>query len=137
MLFTWLQDKWRNLSVSTSSHGSKEKSRAPKIKAVAAAQHGNIQNSAPVALLHYKASSDAVMDDPPNSLQDGKNAPRYVFSYVACHFFLINEIVLQLYMLASQFLPRYQEGGKRIIPRVLCWKKKIFIFKMLLSQSGI
>ncbi|KAH7547140.1 hypothetical protein FEM48_Zijuj01G0277800 [Ziziphus jujuba var. spinosa] len=72
-----LKDKWRNLSVSTSSHGSKEKSRAPKIKAIAAAQHVNIQNSASAASLHRNASSDAVMDDPPNGLQDGKNAPRY------------------------------------------------------------
>ncbi|KAH7529011.1 hypothetical protein FEM48_Zijuj05G0138400 [Ziziphus jujuba var. spinosa] len=42
-----------------------------------AAQHVNIQNSAPAASLHRNASSNAVMDDPPNSLQDGKNASRH------------------------------------------------------------
>ena len=70
------QDKWRNLSVSTTGQGSKEKSRAPKIKAITAAPIPNVQNSAPAAPLRRNASPDTVMDDAPNSTQEGKNAPR-------------------------------------------------------------
>uniref|UniRef100_A0A2N9H5U0 MYB transcription factor n=1 Tax=Fagus sylvatica TaxID=28930 RepID=A0A2N9H5U0_FAGSY len=72
-----LKDKWRNLSVSTTGQGSKEKSRAPKIKAITAAPIPNVQNSAPAAPLRRNASPDTVMDDAPNSTQEGKNAPRY------------------------------------------------------------
>ncbi|GMY34631.1 telomere repeat-binding factor 4 isoform X1 [Fagus crenata] len=72
-----LKDKWRNLSVSTTGQGSKEKSRAPKIKAITAAPIPNVQNSAPAAPLRRNASPDTFMDDAPNSTQEGKNAPRY------------------------------------------------------------
>ncbi|KAF3450575.1 hypothetical protein FNV43_RR06664 [Rhamnella rubrinervis] len=72
-----LKDKWRNLSVNHASQGSKEKSRTSKSKAIAVAQRLNIQNSAPATSLRYNASPVAVMDDPSNSLQDGKNVPRY------------------------------------------------------------
>ncbi|XP_004146812.1 telomere repeat-binding factor 4 [Cucumis sativus] len=70
-----LKDKWRNLSVSTASQGSKEKSRAaPKAKAIVAAISNN-QTSAPAK---PNASADAAGDDTPNnSTQDGKNVPRY------------------------------------------------------------
>ncbi|KAG7018274.1 Telomere repeat-binding factor 4 [Cucurbita argyrosperma subsp. argyrosperma] len=69
-----LKDKWRNLSVSTASQGSKEKSRAPKAKAIVAAI-SNHQNSAPAK---FNASADTAGDDTPNnSTQDGKNVPRY------------------------------------------------------------
>lgn len=86
MPFTWLmlhmhQDKWRNLSVNHASQGSKEKSRTSKSKAFAVAQRLNIQNSAPATSLRYNASPVAVMDDPSNSLQDGKNVPRCVFIF--------------------------------------------------------
>uniref|UniRef100_A0A9I9D5F1 H15 domain-containing protein n=1 Tax=Cucumis melo TaxID=3656 RepID=A0A9I9D5F1_CUCME len=69
------QDKWRNLSVSTASQGSKEKSRAaPKAKAIVAAISNN-QTSAPAK---PNASAEAAGDDTPNnSTQDGKNVPRY------------------------------------------------------------
>ncbi|XP_022998553.1 telomere repeat-binding factor 4-like [Cucurbita maxima] len=70
-----LKDKWRNLSVSTASQGSKEKSRTPKAKAIVAASISNNQNS---ALTKFNASADAAGEDPPNSApQDGKNVPRY------------------------------------------------------------
>lgn len=69
-----LKDKWRNLSVSTASQGSKEKSRIPKAKAIVAAISNN-QSSAPAKLI---AAADTAGDDTPNnSTQDGKNVPRY------------------------------------------------------------
>lgn len=71
-----LKDKWRNLSVSTSGQGSKDKLRTQKVKTIAAAPVTYVQNSSPAPLRH-SASSDTVMDDPSNSTQDGKNPPRY------------------------------------------------------------
>lgn len=70
------QDKWRNLSVSTSGQGSKDKLRTPKVKTVAAALVPNLQNSSPAPPLRHNVSADFVMVDPSNSTQDGKNAPR-------------------------------------------------------------
>ncbi|KAJ7946590.1 Telomere repeat-binding factor like [Quillaja saponaria] len=74
-----LKDKWRNLSVSTSALGSKEKIRAPKVKLLAAPPVVGTQNSTPAAPLQHNASSDDVVDDTPQSGQDVKkeNAPRY------------------------------------------------------------
>lgn len=70
-----LKDKWRNLSVSTATQGTKEKSRAPKAKAIVAASVSNNQNSAPTKL---NVSADTEVDVPPtNSTQDAKNVPRY------------------------------------------------------------
>ncbi|KAF5466419.1 hypothetical protein F2P56_016345 [Juglans regia] len=70
-----LKDKWRNLSVSTSGQGSKDKSRAAKVKTTIAAPLPNVQNSSPAAPLRH--NTDTVMDDPSNGTQEGKNAPRY------------------------------------------------------------
>ncbi|KAG2728763.1 hypothetical protein I3843_01G214200 [Carya illinoinensis] len=72
-----LKDKWRNLSVSTSGQGSKEKSRGAKVKTTIAAPLPNVQNSSPAAPLRHNLSTDTVMDDPSNGTQEGKNAPRY------------------------------------------------------------
>ncbi|XP_041018546.1 telomere repeat-binding factor 4-like [Juglans microcarpa x Juglans regia] len=72
-----LKDKWRNLSVSTSGQGSKEKSRAAKVKTTIAAPLPNVHNSSPAAPLRHNLSTDTVMDDPSNGTQEGKNAPRY------------------------------------------------------------
>ncbi|GLT55981.1 hypothetical protein SLA2020_290580 [Shorea laevis] len=70
-----LKDKWRNLSVSTASQGSREKSRQLKVKLLPAASITNTPNSAPARA--HNVSSDITMEDPSNSALDGKNAPRY------------------------------------------------------------
>ncbi|KAH0982390.1 hypothetical protein GBA52_009567 [Prunus armeniaca] len=58
-----LKDKWRNLSVSTSGHGSKDRQRGTKVKNSVAAQH-LVQNSAPIASVRPNASPASA---PPNS----------------------------------------------------------------------
>lgn len=71
-----LKDKWRNLSPSYSGQSSKE-NPSPKIKSIVPASPVNIQSSAPAASIRGNAASDADMDDPSNSILDGKNASRY------------------------------------------------------------
>ncbi|XVF86837.1 hypothetical protein PTKIN_Ptkin18bG0074500 [Pterospermum kingtungense] len=71
-----LKDKWRNLSVSTSSQGSRDRSRPPKVKAFVASLPST-PNSAPAASRAPNVTTDAVAGDPSNSTLDGKNAPRY------------------------------------------------------------
>ncbi|GAV84928.1 Myb_DNA-binding domain-containing protein/Linker_histone domain-containing protein [Cephalotus follicularis] len=81
-----LKDKWRNLSVSTSGQGSREKSRTFQLKTVANSSPPTTPISAPATSLTHNASSDTVMDDPANSAMEGKNAPRYnamVFEAIA------------------------------------------------------
>ncbi|BBG98830.1 Homeodomain-like/winged-helix DNA-binding family protein [Prunus dulcis] len=58
-----LKDKWRNLSVSTSGHGSKDRPRGTKVKNSVAAQH-LVRNSAPTASVRPNASPASA---PPNS----------------------------------------------------------------------
>lgn len=70
------QDKWRNLSVSTASHGSREKSRQLKVKLLPAPSITNTPNSAPARA--HNVLSDTTMEDPSTSALDGKNAPRFV-----------------------------------------------------------
>ncbi|XVF25169.1 hypothetical protein REPUB_Repub13aG0190100 [Reevesia pubescens] len=71
------KDKWRNLSVSTSTQGSRDKSRAaPKVKAIVASLP-NTPNSAPAASRAHNVSTDTAVGDPSNSALDGKNAPRH------------------------------------------------------------
>ncbi|XP_031399941.1 telomere repeat-binding factor 4-like isoform X1 [Punica granatum] len=70
-----LKDKWRNLSVS--GPGSKEKLRLPKGKALPALQNSVAPASAAPAVLADNTTTDAVIDDPSNSLHDSKNACRY------------------------------------------------------------
>ncbi|GMN36933.1 hypothetical protein TIFTF001_006411 [Ficus carica] len=70
------QDKWRNLSPSYSGQSSKE-NPSPKIKSIVPASPVNIQSSAPAASIRRNAASDADMDDPSNSILDGKSASRY------------------------------------------------------------
>ncbi|XP_021902869.1 telomere repeat-binding factor 4-like [Carica papaya] len=78
-----LKDKWRNLSVNPGGSGAKDKSRTPKLKAVAAAAAAaaastpNAPNSTPSGLVNHNASADIALDDPSNSPADGNNAPRY------------------------------------------------------------
>ncbi|KDP40741.1 hypothetical protein JCGZ_24740 [Jatropha curcas] len=68
-----LKDKWRNLSVSNATQGSKDKSRLPKVKTLALTlPSSNAQNFA-----HADTSADVLMDDPSSNAVDGKNAPRY------------------------------------------------------------
>ncbi|XWS18846.1 hypothetical protein CRYUN_Cryun32bG0080000 [Craigia yunnanensis] len=71
-----LKDKWRNLTVSTSVQGSRDKSRAPKIKAIVASLP-NTLNSAPAASRAHNVTNDTVVGDQTNTILDGKNAPRY------------------------------------------------------------
>lgn len=76
-----LQDKWRNLSVSSSTQGFRDKSRAtPKIKAIVASL-ADAPNSAPAASRAQSVSTDTVVGDPSNSILDGKNAPRFVYLF--------------------------------------------------------
>lgn len=74
------QDKWRNVSVSTSSQGSKEKAKSPKVKAVV------VPSPTPVVQIAsadppggQSAASDAVTGDASQNAQDVNHAPRYVF----------------------------------------------------------
>lgn len=77
-----LKDKWRNLSVSNGSQGSKDKPRIPKLKALPAPPSATTsstttatsQNAAPAT--QNRPSDVAVPDSSPND-QDVKNPPRY------------------------------------------------------------
>lgn len=71
-----LKDKWRNLSVSTASQGSRTK--LPKLKALPAPVLTSTPNSAPAALHSQIVPSDTTMEDPSNNTTlDGKCAPRF------------------------------------------------------------
>ncbi|KAK7294388.1 hypothetical protein RJT34_17277 [Clitoria ternatea] len=74
-----LKDKWRNLSVSNGSQGSKDKSRVPKLKPSPATTTTTttVQNAAPSPLFLQNASSDVAVSDPSQNDQDVKNPPRY------------------------------------------------------------
>ncbi|KAJ4958316.1 hypothetical protein NE237_025427 [Protea cynaroides] len=73
-----LKDKWRNMSVSASGQGSREKLRTPKVKANldATAPASTVQSSASSVPLSQDAPADNVIDSGRGS-QDGKAAPRY------------------------------------------------------------
>ncbi|XP_042480129.1 telomere repeat-binding factor 4-like [Macadamia integrifolia] len=73
-----LKDKWRNMSVSASGQGSREKLRTPKLKAITASATSApiVQSSATTAPVAQDARADTVNDSGPG-LQDGKAAPRY------------------------------------------------------------
>lgn len=86
------QDKWRNLSPSYSGQSSKE-NPSPKIKSIVPASPVNIQSSAPAASIRRNAASDSDMDDPSNSILDGKNASRCEIAYD-----LVGFIVVCLFM---------------------------------------
>ncbi|XWS12098.1 hypothetical protein CRYUN_Cryun37aG0061200 [Craigia yunnanensis] len=62
-----LKDKWQNLSVSTSAQGSRDKSRAPKVKAIVDSLP-NTPNSAPAASRAHNVTTDTVEGDPSNSI---------------------------------------------------------------------
>ncbi|XP_057967728.1 telomere repeat-binding factor 4-like isoform X2 [Malania oleifera] len=73
-----LKDKWRNMSVSASSQGPRDKSRTAKSKVsldVSAASLSNAQTSAAPAA--HDASADMALVDPSKSSLDGKNVPKY------------------------------------------------------------
>ncbi|GMI82150.1 hypothetical protein like AT1G17520 [Hibiscus trionum] len=72
-----LKDKWRNLSVSTSTQSARDKSRAPKVKAIVASLPNTPNSSAPAAPRALSATTDAAVGDSSNIILDGKNAPRY------------------------------------------------------------
>ncbi|XP_058068623.1 single myb histone 4 isoform X3 [Magnolia sinica] len=63
-----LKAKWRNMSVSASGQGSRERSKIPKLKALP----GIPSSGAPT-----QDASPAAVVDPSKSLQDGKVPPRY------------------------------------------------------------
>lgn len=75
-----LQDKWRNLSVSTSSQVSRDKSREPMVKAIVASLP-NTPSSATAAPCAPNVTTDAAVGDPSNSSLDGNNAPRFVYFF--------------------------------------------------------
>ncbi|WOL20392.1 hypothetical protein Cni_G29197 [Canna indica] len=69
-----LKDKWRNMSISASGQGSREKIRTPKPKglpAIPVSSSVSIVSSAP-----HKDGPSAIAD-PTKSSQDAKNPPRY------------------------------------------------------------
>ncbi|XP_014515857.1 telomere repeat-binding factor 4 [Vigna radiata var. radiata] len=76
-----LKDKWRNLSVSNGSQGSKDKPRVPKLKALppppptTAATSSTAPQNAPPASQNTRTEV-AALDSSPND-QDVKNPPRY------------------------------------------------------------
>ncbi|KAI7989190.1 Telomere repeat-binding factor 5 [Camellia lanceoleosa] len=75
-----LKDKWRNMSVSANSQGSREKSRTTKAKAnpdAPATPLPNTQTSTSITPAANGSSADAVMDDSSKCLLDGKTASKY------------------------------------------------------------
>ncbi|KAF6152300.1 hypothetical protein GIB67_005954 [Kingdonia uniflora] len=72
-----LKDKWRNMSVSASGQGSREKVKTPKLKALPPPVTWTPQNptssSAPVL---HDASVDTLMESP-KSVSEGKNGSRH------------------------------------------------------------
>lgn len=84
-LCLYTQDKWRNLSVSTTQQGSHNKLRISKIKAIAAAAPHSTPNSAPAALVSRNVSSNTVvMGDLSDAILVGKNGPKYAFPLLFC-----------------------------------------------------
>lgn len=87
---SYLQDKWRNLSVSNAQQGSKDKIRGPKLKTTVVAPLSNTPNSAPAASLTRNVSSGAVMNDTSTSALDGKNGPKCVFLFLLLNIYINN-----------------------------------------------
>ncbi|KAL5728709.1 hypothetical protein ACHQM5_001759 [Ranunculus cassubicifolius] len=73
-----LKDKWRNMSVSASGQGSREKCKTPKLKALLPPPPSNSVTASPLPLAVQDASAnpDAIMDSSKSPV-DGKNTPRY------------------------------------------------------------
>ncbi|KAE8688643.1 Telomere repeat-binding factor 4 [Hibiscus syriacus] len=72
-----LKDKWRNLSVSTNTQTARDKSRAPKVKAIVDSLPNTPNSFAPAASRALSVTTDAGVGDSSNNSLDGKNAPRY------------------------------------------------------------
>lgn len=75
-----LKDKWRNLNVSASGQGPRDKSRTQKVKAnpdVAAAPLPITQAPVSSTLVPQDVSADTVMEDSSKCALDGKNASKY------------------------------------------------------------
>ncbi|MED6136003.1 hypothetical protein PIB30_051872 [Stylosanthes scabra] len=83
-----LKDKWRNLSVSNGTQGSKEKSRVPRIKAAAPATATPVaacnavvaagEDATPVTnATHQPDPSSVAVGDSSQYEEDAKNPPRY------------------------------------------------------------
>ncbi|KAG6484062.1 single myb histone 4-like [Zingiber officinale] len=70
-----LKDKWRNMSISASGQGSREKMRTPRPKPLSAIPESDSPSAAPTPLPHKDASPTT--PDATKSAQDGKNPPRY------------------------------------------------------------
>lgn len=73
-----LKDKWRNMSVSSTGQGPREKSRTPKAKVnpdALTAPSSSTVPSAPAAPTARDASADLVVDE--KIVSDGKHAPMY------------------------------------------------------------
>ncbi|THU72085.1 hypothetical protein C4D60_Mb04t08380 [Musa balbisiana] len=69
-----LKDKWRNMSISASGQGSREKIRTPKAKGVPATPVSGSQSL--VVYVPHKDGAPAI-SDPTKSSQEAKNPPRY------------------------------------------------------------
>ncbi|CAJ1950903.1 unnamed protein product [Sphenostylis stenocarpa] len=77
-----LKDKWRNLSVSNGSQGSKDKSRVPKLKALPAPPPATTSTTTTTTTTTTTATpqnahSDVAAPDSSQNDQDVKNPPRY------------------------------------------------------------
>ncbi|OVA08404.1 SANT/Myb domain [Macleaya cordata] len=70
-----LKDKWRNMSVSASGQGSRDKLRTPKLKSLPAPTSSTFQAPSSTQAAE-DASTDTVMDSSKN-VPEGKPAPRY------------------------------------------------------------
>ncbi|XP_042485224.1 single myb histone 4-like [Macadamia integrifolia] len=104
-----LKDKWRNMSVSASGQGSREKLRSPKVKALPAppTTAPTVQSSATSAPVAQDARADTVNNSGPR-LQDGKAAPR-------CVPFCFNPYKGYLYGLCGYF------GASSCLQSVFSW----------------
>lgn len=71
-----LKDKWRNMSVSASGQGSREKFKAPKLKALLPPPSTNAVTPSPLPAAAQDAITETAMDSS-KSPADGKAAPRY------------------------------------------------------------
>lgn len=72
-----MQDKWRNMSVSASGQGSREKFKAPKLKALLPPPSTNAVTPSPLPAAAQDAITETAMDSS-KSPADGKAAPRCV-----------------------------------------------------------
>ena len=121
------QDKWRNLTVSTSVQGSRDKSRAPKIKAIVASLP-NTPNSAPAASRSHNETNNYVMGDQTTTVLDWKSAPRFVYLFCIqkTYHICVDDLSSRKYDVRSWNKAEEFQFLKAV------WKSKEFCFNLVL-----